>query len=214
MLAAGKGLKGSRRIGMSNAKGCGSGLASLGSSCYNRHWCAHPQDCFSEPISRRTQEMMRGLHCSDLTKDNNTDLQVWEKPSQYRWRQLCMDGHNGSLDNFLLVIWLFLNVCPEAPAINPFLEAKQTHRSNGHASQGSLVDRKDIWVQRGEGSVKSELSSEPSVSHTPYSSGREMSQPSLCFCLGSQTRPKKAPRRTALLIGRAVTSFCRRPGRS
>lgn len=39
-----------------------------------------------------------------------------------------MDGHNVSLDNFLLVIWVFLNVCPEPPAINPFLEAKQKHR--------------------------------------------------------------------------------------
>lgn len=66
---------------MSNTKGCGSTLASPGSSCYNHHWCAHPKGCLSEPISLSSQEMIRGLRCSDLAKDNNTDLQVWEQPS-------------------------------------------------------------------------------------------------------------------------------------
>lgn len=104
-----------------------------------------------------------------------------------------MDGHNGSLDNFLLVIWLFLNVCPEAPAINPFLEAKQTHRSNGHASQGSLVDRKDIWAQRGEGSVKSELSSEPfGESHSLLL--RQGNEPALSvFLSGIPDKAKESP---------------------
>lgn len=38
-----------------------------------------------------------------------------------------MDRYKVSLDTFLLVIWVFLNMCPEASVINPFLEAKQRH---------------------------------------------------------------------------------------
>lgn len=47
---------------------------------------------------------------------------------------------------------MFLNACPEAAIVNPFLESKQTHRKsrgvrgNGNGSQGILVDGKDIWI--------------------------------------------------------------------
>lgn len=38
-----------------------------------------------------------------------------------------------SLGKFLLVIWVFLNVCLEAPAINPFLEAHREREKKPEA---------------------------------------------------------------------------------
>lgn len=67
-------------------------------------------------------------------------------------------------------------------------------RSNGHASQGSLVDREDIWTQREEkDSVKSKLSSKPfSESHSLlFQKGNE---PSLSvFLSGTADKAKESP---------------------
>jgi hypothetical protein len=47
-----------------------------------------------------------------------------------------MDGCNVSLGTFVPVVWVFLNVCPEAATINPFIESKQTWRGrNGNTSR-------------------------------------------------------------------------------
>ena len=116
--------------------------------------------CFSEPISLSIQKVIWGLNCSDLAKDNSTVLQaVVKSPPQYSWGQLCVDGYNVNLGKFLLLVWVFLNICPEAAAINPFLESKQTHREGGEKPEamemppgGSLVDREDIWTRGGKGS--------------------------------------------------------------
>lgn len=85
-----------------------------------------------------------------------------------------MDGHNACLDNFLLVIWVFLDVCPEAPAINPFSEAKQTHRERGKKPEATDVPPRGAWLtgktsgpREERNSVKRELSSKPfSESHS------------------------------------------------
>ena len=67
-----------------------------------------------------------------MAKDNCTDFQASVKsPPQYSWGQLYVDGYIVSLDTLFLVVWVFLNVCPEAAAINLFLESRQAHRDGG-----------------------------------------------------------------------------------
>lgn len=65
------------------------------------------------------------------------------------------------MGTFLLVVWVFLNVCPEAAAINLFLESKQVHRDGGKpeavemlgevgdiCGEGILVDRGHLGQRR------------------------------------------------------------------
>lgn len=112
-----------------------------------------------------------------------------------------MDGHNVSLDNFLLVIWVFLNVCPEAPAINPFLEAKQTHRERGKKKTeatdvppgGAWLTGKTSGPREERDSVKSELSSKP-FSESRSLLLRQGNEPALSvFLSGTRDKAKESP---------------------
>lgn len=80
-------------------------------------------------MSLSTQEAIRGLDGPLLAKGNCVDLgtTVGGVP-QESWGQLHMDGYNLSSGKFVLAVWVFLNMCPEAAAICPFLESKQAHR--------------------------------------------------------------------------------------
>lgn len=57
-----------------------------------------------------------------------------------------MDGYNVNLGKFLLLVWVFLNICPEAAAINPFLESKQTHREWGEKPEAMEMPPGGAWL--------------------------------------------------------------------
>lgn len=55
-----------------------------------------------------------------------------------------------SLGTFFLVVWVFLNVCPEAAEIHLFLESKQVHRDEGKPEIVEMLgDVGDIWLGQG-----------------------------------------------------------------
>lgn len=100
------------------------------------------------------------------------------------WRGTACTGAN-----FSSPVWVFLNMCPADAAIKPFLTFKQTHREGdgvggGEAeameitSQGSSVDREDIWTRGGKRcwQESKRLAQRPSPSFPPCFSSRDISQ--------------------------------------
>lgn len=107
-----------------------------------------------------------------------------------------MDGYNVGLDKFLLVIWAFLNMCPEASAINPFLEAKRMHWKGEKQPEAMDMPPGETWLtgktsgpKEEKDPVKRQLSSKI-FTKTPSLLLQKGNEPVLYFfCLGFQRRP-------------------------
>lgn len=101
-----------------------------------------------------------------------------------------------SLDKFILVIWVFLTVCPEIPAINPFLEAKQTLWEREKKPEATDMPPGGAWLtgktsgpKEQKDPIKSELSSETLL--------QQGDEPASLLLSGTPEKANATPRGTA-----------------
>lgn len=130
------------------------------------------------------------------------------------WMGTCEPGQ------FHLLAWVFLNMCPEAAVINPFLESKQTQREgetarcSGNASRGRGSDTGKTSGPEGGKESWQELECQPgrpSLSH-PLLLQQEISQTAPLFCLDSRDVAYESSTQSSTLYWKAYNpSICSQP---